>query len=203
MAYVRRKKKSTATTATKSTTGKKRASTSYEIDGVKYRSKMLMEYHQALSGCKYVKSFNLPTLGNEQEARVKRFGAFKVTVNDILFDSIMESRYYVHLLILQGENKIKSFERQVTIELQPKFKDKFTGKTILPIRYIADFVIVDNDDVQWIVDVKGLETPEFKLKKKMLQYKYPDTKFVCVQWVASQQKWMDLEDIKKERRSKK
>lgn len=201
MAYVRRRK---TVTKTKATTAKKaRVPKTYEIDGFVYRTRVLRDYHEALSKNKYVKSFSLPTVGNEQEARVKRFGAFKVTINDILFDSIMESKFYVYLLELKGSKEIKTFERQVTFELQPKFKDKFSGKTVLPIKYISDFVVTDKDGTVFVVDVKGVETPEFRIKKKLFQYKYPNIQFMCLQWSARQKEWLDLDEIKKLKKSRK
>lgn len=198
MAYIRRKKTATKTVATKKSRAK-----IYEIDGYTYRTRVLRDYHEALSKNKHVKSFSLPTLGNEQEARVKRFGAFKVTINDILFDSIMESKFYVYLLELKAAKEIKKFERQVTFELQPKFKDKYTGKTVLPIRYISDFVVTNKDDTVYVVDVKGVETPEFRIKKKLFQYKYPDMQLMCLQWSAKQEEWLDLDEIKKLKKSRK
>ena len=200
MAYVRKRK-----SAAKAVTKKKstRKPIIYEIDGLKYRSRVLRDYHEELSKDKNVKSFSLPTYGNEQEARVKRFGAFKVTINDILFDSIMESRFYVYLMKLKDAKEIKKFERQVTFELQEKFRDKFTGKVILPINYIADFVVTDKDGDVFVVDVKGLETPEFRIKKKLFMHKYPNMQFMCIQWVAKSQEWLSLDDIKKLRKSRK
>ena len=190
MAYIRRKKKTDSTVSTI-----KKAAKGYEIDGLVYRTKALVDYHLALKSSKHVKSFKLPTMGNEKEAKGK-FGSFKITVNDMQFDSIMESRYYIHLLMLKADKKIRNFERQVTIELQPKFKDQFTGKTILPIRYIADFVVEGIDGTKTVIDVKGVETPEFRIKKKMFQFKYPNICFKCVRWVPKEQKWVDLDDLK-------
>lgn len=198
MAYIKRRR-TTKVKATKNT----RVPKVYEIDGFTYRTRVLRDYHEALSKNKYVKSFKLPTIGNEQEARVKRFGAFKVTVNGILFDSIMESKFYVYLLELKGSKEIKKFERQVTFELQPKFKDKFSGKTVLPIKYISDFVVTNKDDSVFVVDIKGVETPDFRIKKKLFQYKYPDIQFMCLQWSEKQKEWLDLDEIKKLKRSRK
>lgn len=198
MAYIKRRK-AAKVKVTKNT----RVPKVYEIDGFTYRTRVLRDYHEALSKNKYVKSFKLPTIGNEQEARVKRFGAFKVTVNGILFDSIMESKFYVYLLELKGSKEIKKFERQVAFELQPKFKDKFSGKTVLPIKYISDFVVTDKDGSVFVVDIKGVETPEFRIKKKLFQYKYPDIQFMCLQWSEKQKEWLDLDEIKKLKRSRK
>lgn len=61
------------------------------------------------------------------------------------------------------------FERQVEVELQPGFE--FEGKKIRKISYRADFkILADPDRVLW-VDMKGFETPEFKLKWKLLLFR--------------------------------
>ena len=171
----------------------------YQIDGKNYRTKTLVEYHQELKNNKHVKSFALPTIENDQELRNKKYHSFKVTINDMVFDSIMESKFYLYLMELQDSSDIKSFERQKTIVLQESFKHKISGKTIRPITYIADFVVVDKDGDTTVVDIKGTETDVFKLKKKMFMYKYPNIAFLCLRWSKTKNKWLDLEDIKKEK----
>ena len=182
---------------------KRVTTTRYEIDGCKYRTKTVFEYHQLLAAHPCVKSFQLPTVELEADMKVKKFHAFKAIINDIEFDSLMESKFYIYLLDLQRCGEVKSFELQKTFELQPKFKDQFSGKMIRAIDYIADFVVVLKSEQVVAVDVKGIETADFKLKKKMFQYKFPDIRFMCVQWVAGKKKWLNLEDIKTERRAAK
>ena len=199
--FFRRKKSTSVNKNTKkvtTTTSKKKPI--YEIDGYKYHSKALRDYHEVLAKDKHVKSFELPTIDKEKEMLTKRFGAFKVKVNGIQFDSIMESKFYVYLLDLKSKKEIKSFERQVTFELQPGFTDA-RGRKVLPIKYIADFVVTDKVGDKSVVDVKGMETPEFKLKKKMFQYLHRKIEFRCLQWVPKRGQWLDLEEIKKSRKA--
>lgn len=96
----------------------------------------------------------------------------KTTVDDIVFDSKREADYYCKLKLLKKSGEIKEFGLQPKYELQPKFSK--AGKTYRAISYIADFIIVNNDGTTEIVDIKGLETQVFKIKKKMFEYKYPD-----------------------------
>jgi len=56
---------------------------------------------------------------------------------------------------------------QYKIELQSSTGTKY-GK-LLPICYVADFVIGNI-----VIDVKGMETAEFKIKKKLLAVARPD-----------------------------
>lgn len=186
-------------------TGKTRTTVSkrkvHEIDGIIYRSKALADLHEQLKEHPLVKSFSLPNVKEEKEHRNKKYGAKKIMINDIVFDSIMEGRYYLYLLEQQKLGEVKAFTRQTTFELQPKFRNQFTGKAVRAITYIADFVVTMPDKTEYVIDVKGKETTDFKLKKKLFEYKYPDKRFMCVQWVASHNEWEDLEDIKKRRRS--
>lgn len=99
----------------------------------------------------------------------------KVECDGIIFDSIKEKNYYCELKVLRMAGEVIEFERQVTFELQPKFKHD--GKTVRAIKYIADFVVHYPDGLQVVVDTKGFRTKEYLLKRKMLLYKHPDMIF--------------------------
>lgn len=98
----------------------------------------------------------------------------KTIVDGIQFDSKLEARAYVYL---RDNPNYLIYELQPKFELQEKFA--YRGKTIRAINYIADFLIAYRD-VFYVVDAKGVETPEFKLKMKMLHYKYPALNFVLL-----------------------
>lgn len=136
--------------------------------------------------------------------RANKYNAKKVVVDGVQFDSKDESNYYLHLKELKELGKIKDFKLQPEYELQPKFINP-KGKTILPIKYKADFLIFHNDGTQEVVDVKGFETADFKLKKKMFEYKYDQSlTLVCKapQYLAPQ-KWVELDELKKIRKERK
>ena len=176
----------------------------YGIDDCKYKSKSLMDLHKEFKGhlqFKLIKSFTLPTIDDGQKK--SKYGALKAEIDGHIFDSVMESRFYVYLLQLVQNKKIKSFEMQTPYELQEKYKDLHTKKVVRAITYISDFVITNLDDSIVVIDVKGRETADFKLKKKMFGYKYRDLILMCVQWEPKTQEWMDLEDIKAENRKMK
>ena len=101
----------------------------------------------------------------------------KTIVNGIEFDSKVESEYYEYLLEIGCYN----------VELQPVFllQDKFehNGKKYRKIEYKADFRIGNV-----VIDVKGKETDVFKLKRKMLLYRYPNIQFYCVKKIKG--KWI-------------
>lgn len=176
-----------------------RKAKSHTIDGIHYASGTLARYHEEFKANPLITSFRLPQI-NDKEKRSK-FGAKKAEINGIIFDSLMEARYYVYLLQKRHDKGIKSFECQKKFVLQEKYKDRFTGKTILPITYVADFYVIDRNGQEWAIDVKGQETPEFRIKWKMMGKAYPDIARMCVQWVASTDSWEDLENIKRQRKA--
>lgn len=103
----------------------------------------------------------------------------KTEIDGIKFDSEMESHYYLYLIHLKEMGEVVAFELQPTYILQDGFiKD---GKKIRPILYKADFKVIYKDGHEEVIDVKGKLTAEFKLKKKMLLYRYRDINFKCVQ----------------------
>lgn len=91
----------------------------------------------------------------------------KVATDDGLkFDSKKEYNRYLQLRQMEEEGLVNKLERQVRFSLLPN-NDKYRG-----VSYIADFVYYDSIGVQHIEDVKGLITPEFKIKQKLFYHFY-------------------------------
>lgn len=94
------------------------------------------------------------------------------------WDSQMELEYYEYLLQLKEQGQV------VDIELQPKFllQDKYIykGKTVRKMEYIADFKVVYSDGSVIVWDTKGMVLNDFKLKFKILRFKYNDMDFRLV-----------------------
>lgn len=103
----------------------------------------------------------------------------KVVLNGIKFDSEKEAVYYLGLCNKKEKGEIEDFELQPKFELQPGFVNN-KGKKIREITYVADFLIKHKDKTEEVIDVKGFKTPEFKLKKKMFEYRYPNHKLTLV-----------------------
>lgn len=136
--------------------------------------------------------------------RKNKYNAKKVTVDGIQFDSQDESNFYLHLKELKRKGKLKDFELQPEYELLPKFVNA-KGKTILPIKYKADFLLFHNDGTTEVVDVKGFETADFKLKKKLFEYKYDQSlTLMCKapQYLAPLE-WVELDELKQIRKERK
>lgn len=103
---------------------------------------------------------------------MSKYGAKKTTVDNIRFDSKAEAIYYSKLKLLKQAKQIKSFECQpVFVLLKPfqKGKRKYRG-----IKYIADFRVEHLDGTIEIIDVKGVKTAVYSMKKKLFENLYPD-----------------------------
>jgi hypothetical protein len=98
----------------------------------------------------------------------------KVIIDDIVFDSKKESVFY---LKIKNDITISNIRRQVKFLLQDKFKYK--EKSYRKISYIADFVYTQNN-IEYVVDVKGFRTEIYKIKKKLLLNKYKNIDFIEV-----------------------
>lgn len=94
-----------------------------------------------------------------------------------IFGSIKEAERGAELKILEKAKIISDLRFQVPFMLQESFK--IGNKTYRKIEYVADAVYVENG--QTIVeDTKSIMTrklPEYRMKIKMLMYKYRDIVF--------------------------
>ena len=94
-----------------------------------------------------------------------KFGAKKTVVDGITFDSKWESERY---------GQLKAMERGgIVTDLKLQVKYDIVINDIKICKYIADFVYKEESSdgkIREIVeDAKGFETPEFKLKKKLMK----------------------------------
>jgi hypothetical protein len=104
--------------------------------------------------------------------RYSKYNAKKVEIDGIKFDSKAEGDYYLHLKQQVTERQILGFERQKRMLLQEGFNVEGVKGKIRPIFYVVDFIITENDGTLTYVDVKGMETDVFKLKKKLFMKRY-------------------------------
>ncbi len=95
----------------------------------------------------------------------------KIQIDRYVFDSIAEGQRYRELALLERAGKISDLKLQPRFLLQESFRKN--GKTYRAINYIADFMYKENGRTI-VEDVKGMETKEFKIKRKLFEYKYPD-----------------------------
>lgn len=98
----------------------------------------------------------------QEEEKKHKYNAKPGYLDGIYFDSQAEMERYGELLILKLAKVIKDFR------IHPRYKisqNKY---------YEADFEVIYPDGHIEVEDVKGYETPEFKLKADLFREKYPD-----------------------------
>lgn len=126
-----------------------------------------------------------------------KYNSKKVEIDGIIFDSKIEAKYYEQLKWLQEHNQILSFRVQPRYLLQEAFTKE--GKTYRKIEYIADFEIHHLDGSIEVVDVKGMETEAFKIKRKLFEKKYPH-KLSLITYVKKYGGWIELDELKRLRK---
>jgi len=110
--------------------------------------------------------------------RGNKYNAQKVTIDNITFASKAEAAHYKLLMIRLRAGEIRLLTTQPKFVLQEAFKTA-DGKRIREISYVADFCYIENEKVV-VVDVKGIRTEVYNIKKKLFMYRYPDYIFIEV-----------------------
>ncbi len=88
----------------------------------------------------------------------------------IIFASKKEANRFSELRLLEKAGLISMLERQ------PRFPVVINEKLVCT--YIADFSYVDNFNRTIVEDVKGFKTPVYKLKKKLVEARYPHIRII-------------------------
>lgn len=89
-----------------------------------------------------------------------KYRAVKTVIDGITFASKAESERYGVLKLLKRSGQIKDFKMQV------RYTFELNGVKICS--YVADFVVEYPNGTIMVEDVKGFETKEYKIKKKMM-----------------------------------
>lgn len=90
-----------------------------------------------------------------------KFKAKPVTEDGHRFASNLEWQYFKHLQLMVRSGVVLFFLKQVPFHLPGG------------VKYITDYLLFMSDGSVRVVDVKGVETDTFKLKKKMVEDLYP------------------------------
>jgi hypothetical protein len=101
---------------------------------------------------------------------MSKYGAKKTVIDGITFDSKREAQYYAELKLLRRAGQIKDIQLQPVYEIHPAYKKG--KKKIQAITYKADFLVTYSDGHTEVIDVKGVLTEVYRIKKKMFEYKY-------------------------------
>lgn len=90
-----------------------------------------------------------------------KYKAVRTVVDGIAFASKKEARRYSELRLLERAGEIRS------LQLQPSFPIVINGVKVC--NYVADFGYVDHKGNPVVEDVKGVRTPVYRLKKRLVK----------------------------------
>ena len=127
----------------------------------------------------------------------------KTVIDGITFDSQAEARYYLQLKMLKQAGEVAVMECHPKFELLESYRKccgrlytgyeykkittcRHCGKTmpvVHAITYSADFRVTYADGRVEVVDVKGMEPRAFQMRKKLLEYRYPEITLKVVKGV--------------------
>ena len=91
-----------------------------------------------------------------------KYNNTKVRMDGRLFDSKAEAARWQELQLLERAGEITELERQIEYELIPKQKGERA------VKYIADFRYIDHEGNTVVEDTKGVKTPVYILKRKLM-----------------------------------
>lgn len=94
--------------------------------------------------------------------RQNKYRNIKTEYRGRFYDSKAEAAYANYLDRLLEAGQIQAWIPQVSLPVTPTSA----------VRYRADFMVVNNDGTFDFVDVKGLDTPSSKNKRKLIQEHY-------------------------------
>ena len=97
-----------------------------------------------------------------------KYNAVAIELDGIRFDSKAEARYYSELKLRKQSGEVVQFLRQVPFHLP--------GRTKL----VVDFMEFHADGTTHFVDVKGMETEQFRIKKRQVEELYRPIKIETV-----------------------
>jgi hypothetical protein len=90
-----------------------------------------------------------------------KYRAVSVVVDGHRFPSQKEADYYGSLMLQVKSGAIRF------VACQPVFPLGAVGE------YRGDFLVVNNDGIVRVIDVKGVKTDVYKMKKKLVEERYP------------------------------
>lgn len=103
-----------------------------------------------------------------------KFNNTKTVYNGNKYDSKREAEKAMELDMLKNNGDVLEWTPHPKYLIIPRYLMK-NGKVARPAYYIPDFWVKYADGTEVIIDIKGFITPEFKLKKKMWEYRYRET----------------------------
>ena len=109
---------------------------------------------------------NVMRILRTQRKKPNKYNARKTMVCGRTFDSKREAEVYLELLAQKQAGEIVRIDFQPSYTLLAGFKDN-TGKNQKPITYTADFFVTYADGHAEVIEVKGMRTRDYLLRKKL------------------------------------
>lgn len=105
---------------------------------------------------------------NPIQDRKSKYGNIKTEYNGVVFMSKKEANFCMELDLRKKASK--DHERVVSYEMQVPYKIVVNGKHIC--KYLADFRVLYADGHTEVIDVKGVRTNVYSMKKKLVEALY-------------------------------
>ncbi len=106
--------------------------------------------------------------GGSGQGRSGKFNAVRTEYDGSLYDSKGEAQLAMVLDWRLKAKQIKGYDRQVRLHL------------VAGIHIVMDFVVENLDGTKQYLDFKGMETPVFKIKRKLFEHFYAPAKIELV-----------------------
>lgn len=106
-----------------------------------------------------------------------KYNAHKTTVCGHTFDSRREAEIYLDLLSRKQAGEVLRIELQPQYTLLEGFRDN-QGNKQRAITYTADFFVTYADGRNEVIEVKGVRTRDYVLRKKMFLHMMRDTDII-------------------------
>ena len=120
---------------------------------------------------------NVMRLLRTQRKKPNKYNARKTVMCGHEFDSKREAEVYLELLAQKQAGGIVRIDFQPSYTLLAGFKDN-TGKKQKPITYTADFFVTFADGHSEVIEVKGVKTRDYQLRKKLFLHMMRETDII-------------------------
>ena len=120
---------------------------------------------------------NVMRILRTQRRKPNKYNARKTVMCGHEFDSKREAEVYLELLTQKQAGEIVRIGFQPSYTLLAGFKDN-TGKKQKPITYTADFFVTFADGHSEVIEVKGVRTRDYLLRKKLFLHMMRETDIV-------------------------
>ena len=120
---------------------------------------------------------NVMRILRTQRKKPNKYNARKTVMFGHEFDSKREADVYLELLAQKQAGEIVRIGFQPSYTLLEGFKDN-TGKNQKPITYTADFFVTYADGRNEVIEVKGMRTRDYLLRKKLFLHMMRETDIV-------------------------